>query len=330
MSLPDQPLRIVYMGTPDFAVPALKSLIASHDKVVGVVTNPDRPSGRGKKIAAPPVKIVAESAGIEVFQPRRVKTEEAMERIKAWEPDVIVVAAFGQILPPALLALPAHGCINIHASMLPRYRGAAPINWCIVRGEEEAGVTIMQMDVGLDTGPMLLWETLPIGEEETAQELHDRLASLGADLIAEAMTRLREGRLQATPQDDARSTYAPMLTKEHGRIDWTAPARDVANLIRGFNPWPGAFAYLEGPGEAERIKFHRARALPEAIEGRPVPGEILEADSTAGRLVIACGEGAIEALELQAPGRKSMPSGAFLNGFALAPGDRFSLTTSLS
>lgn len=330
MSLTDKPLRIVYMGTPDFAVPALNSLIASDDEVVGVVTNPDRHSGRGKKMAAPPVKIVAENARIEVFQPRRVKTEEAIERIKAWEPDVIVVAAFGQILPPALLALPAHGCINIHASMLPRYRGAAPINWCIVRGEEEAGVTIMQMDVGLDTGPMLLWETLPIGPEETAQELHERLASLGADLITQAMTRLREGRLEAIPQDDARSTYAPMLTKEHGRIDWAAPARDVANLIRGFNPWPGAFAYLERPGEAERIKFHRARPLSAPHEGRGEPGEVLEADATTGRLVIACGEGAIEALELQAPGRKSLPSGAFLNGFPLVPGDHFVLPTSLS
>ncbi|MFU8802798.1 MAG: methionyl-tRNA formyltransferase [Bradymonadaceae bacterium] len=315
-------LRIVYMGTPDFAVPALEELMASQDEVVGVVTNPDRPSGRGKKMAAPPVKRAAEAAGIEVYQPRRVRTDEAYDHIVARAPDVIVVAAFGQILPARLLQLPTHGCINIHASLLPKYRGAAPINWCIVRGEAETGVTIMQMDVGLDTGPMLMREATPIGAEETAQEVHDRLAAIGAGLIVETMTRIREGRLEATPQDDAQSTYAPMLSKEHGRIDWTAPARDVANLIRGFNPWPGTYALLEGKDGPQRIKFHRARAV--AASG--APGQVLEADATTGRLIIACGEGAVSALELQVPGRKAMSAGALLRGFELAMGDQFLLS----
>jgi methionyl-tRNA formyltransferase len=321
MTTSSQPLRIVYMGTPDFAVKALEALIASDDLVVGVVTNPDRPSGRGKVIAAPPVKQVAEAADIDVYQPRRVKTEEAYERIKAWEPDVIVVAAFGQILPPRLLELPPFGCINIHASLLPAYRGAAPINWCIVRGEEQTGITIMQMDAGLDTGPMLLRQALSIGPEETSRELHDRLADLGASMILDAMQALKSDELRPVAQDDSQASYAPMLSKDHGRIDWTASGKDVANLIRGFNPWPGAYATLSRSHDPERIKLHRARP----IDLQGPAGKVLTADSASGQLVIACGTGAIEVMELQAPGRKPMLTRPFLNGFDLASGDQFEL-----
>ena len=316
----NQSLRVVYMGTPDFAVPALEALIGSHHEVVGVFTQPDRKSGRGKKVRRPPVKVVAEEAGVPVYQPKRVKkNDEAYETLAGWEPDVVVVAAYGQILPERILELPRLGCVNIHASLLPKYRGAAPINWAIVNGEDKTGVTLMQMDVGLDTGPMLEKYEVDVPADMTAQELHDRLAELGRETIVGALDRLAAGELEPTAQNDAESSYASMLSKEDGHIDWGKSGEQVANHIRGFNPWPGAFAFHRHDGEKTRIKFHRA--TPVDADGEP--GEVLEADVADERLVIACGEGSIECVEVQAPGRKAMGVRDFLNGYEISEGDHF-------
>ncbi len=313
-------LRVVYMGTPDFAVPALEALIDSHHEVVGVFTQPDRKSGRGKKVTPPPVKVVADKADLDVYQPERLRgNDEAFSELADLEPDVVVVAAYGQILPERFLEIPRLGCVNIHASLLPKYRGAAPINWAIVGGEEKTGVTLMQMDVGLDTGPILSTHEVPIPAEMTAQELHDRLSELGAEVIVDVLDRLGAGELEPTPQDDDASSYAPMLSKSDGRIDWEQDAEAVANHIRGFNPWPGAFAFHEHDGEQSRVKFHRARA----VSGNGEPGEVLEADPSEDKLVIACADGAIEVDEIQAPGRRAMDAGDFLNGYELGEGDRF-------
>lgn len=318
----------MYMGTPDFAVAPLQALLESMHEVVGVVTNPDRVAGRGKKLTAPPVKVAALAAGVEVYQPENLRLEEAYEKIGAWAPDVIVVAAYGQILRQRMLDLPRLGCINIHASLLPKYRGAAPINWCIVRGEEQSGVTIMQMERGLDTGPMLLKRAVDIGLEMSSQDLHDVLSELGAEMIVEVMDAFARGPVEAEVQDDALSSYAPMLTKDVGRIDWTKSAREVHDHVRGFTPWPGAFSDLlvqsdapEG-GEAVRIKIHNTYPLAHDVSGR-VPGEVLVADAARGELVIACGSGAVKVLHLQAPGRRAMATSDFLRGFDLQAGMRF-------
>lgn len=312
-------MNVVFAGTPDFSVEALRRLAESSHDVVGVLTNPDRPRGRGRDPLPPPVKETALAYDIDVFQPDDVDDPEVVEQLESWNPDVMVVAAYGQILPEEILELPTYGCLNIHASLLPKYRGAAPINWAIVRGETETGVTIMQMDAGLDTGPMLLKKRVDIDPLETGQELHDELAELGAEAIIEALEALEAGGLEATPQDDDEATYAPMLSKSDGAIDWSVSAEDVANHIRGFNPWPGAYSELRLDGDTKRIKFHLARP----VDGEGEPGEVIEADRKAGRLVIACGEGAIESLELQAPGRKRMDAGDFLNGNDLSVGDQF-------
>ncbi|TXD32596.1 methionyl-tRNA formyltransferase [Lujinxingia vulgaris] len=320
------PLRIVYMGTPDFAVPALNKLIESSDEVVGVVTNPDRPSGRGKKLTPPPVKVAAEAAGIEVYQPEKLRGPEVLEHLRAWNPDVIVVAAYGQILRNDVLLLPRYGCINIHASLLPAYRGAAPINWAIVRGEAESGVTIMQMERGLDTGPMLLKRKTPIEELDTAQDLHDRLAEMGAELIVDVMRLIHLDSLNPIVQDDAQSSYAPMLKKSDGEIDFRKSAREVADLIRGMNPWPGAFAFLHTPDGPQRVKLHLARAHSAATNGADTgaaPGEVIRADEQG--LHIACGQGYIECLTLQAPGKRALPVSDFLNGFDLQTDHHFLL-----
>lgn len=314
-------LRVVYMGTPDFAVPALRALLDSRHEVVGVFTNPDRRSGRGKKVHPSPVKRAAVEAGVEVYQPRRVRgNEEALETLQRWAPDLVVVAAYGQILPRSILDVPPMGCLNIHASLLPAYRGAAPINWCIVRGEQTSGVTIMQMEEGLDTGPMWLTGEVEVDALMTAQQLHDELSELGASLLLEAIDGVLTGELEATPQDDDLASWAPMLSKEDGRLDFTKTAREVADHIRGFNPWPGSFAFHHPTeGEPQRVKFHLARA----VDGAGEPGEVLSASASDDELVIACGEGAIACLKLQAPGRRAMDVRDFLNGYDVRPGERF-------
>jgi len=306
------------MGTPDFSVPALRALIEGPHQVVGVVTQPDRPSGRGKKLTPPPVKSLALEHGIEVYQPEKLRrNDDAFAHILAWKPDVCVVAAYGHILPQRFLDIARLGCINIHASLLPKYRGASPINAAIIHGETESGVTLMQMEAGLDTGPMLAIVKSQIGELETAQELHDRLSELGATKLNELLTKLDEGTVTPVAQDDSLMTYAPLMKKEDGKIDWSKSAVDVANLIRGVNPWPGAYAdILRADGRQERVKFHLARA----VEGKGKPGAVLE---STGRLVIGCADGVLEVLRIQPPNGRAMDVRDFLNGNRLEAGDRF-------
>ncbi len=315
-------LRVVFAGTPEFAVPALESIDESQHRVTGVITNPDRARGRSGEPQPPPVKRAAQSSDLPVHQPETVGSESSLEQIQSFEPDVLVVAAYGQILPEGLLELPPFGCINIHASLLPKYRGAAPINWAIVEGEDETGVSIMEMEPALDTGPVLLDETVEIDPLETAEQLHDRLSELGAHLIVEALNGLDRDELDPSPQDDSKATYAPKLSKSDGELDWTEPADRVADRIRGFHPWPGTYSFHRRDDERTRISFQLARPA-DAPSDMGDPGKVLEADATEGRLVVACGEGAIEILELQAAGRRAMEVDDFLNGYDIEAGDRF-------
>src|SRR6266540_1049065 len=262
-------LRLVFMGTPEFACPTLQKLIERGDEILSVVTQPDRPKGRGQQLTPPPVKLLAERHGIPVLQPLKVRAPEFIEVMKGLNPDVIVVIAFVQILPKALLEIPRYGCINVHASLLPRYRGAAPINWCIINGERETGVTIMQMDVGLDTGDMLLKKSTPIDPDEDASSLHDRLTQIGAEALAETLDLLGEGRLVPEKQDDSLTCYAAMLKKEDGLIDWEKDARAIKNLVRGTTPWPGAYTLLD----RKTLKVYRVSVA----GGSGTPGMVLQA-----------------------------------------------------
>jgi len=303
-------IRTVFMGTPEFAIPTLQGLIESGLHMVGVFTQPDRPKGRGNKLTPSPVKELALEKGIPVFQPLKLRAPEAVEDLRKLRPDLIVVVAYGQILPKSVLDIPRFGCINVHASLLPRYRGAAPINKMIMEGEEVGGVTTMFMDVGLDTGDMLVKKSLPIGFEETAGELHDRLSLLGREAMEETLGRLCAGTLERQVQDDAQSTYAPMLKKEDGIIDWTRSALQIHNQVRGLSPWPAAFTFLEG----EQLKI--ARTLPEAGSG--TPGTIVSASADGVR--VACGDGVLLIRQLQLPGKKSLPAAEFLRGNPLPVG----------
>lgn len=302
--------RIIFMGTPAFACPTLQTLLDRNEQIVAVYTQPDRPKGRGQKLQPPPVKELALSHGIPVFQPPKVRAAEVIEQIRELQPDLIVVVAFGQILPKALLDIPPHGCVNVHASLLPRYRGAAPLNWCLVNGETETGVTTMLMDVGLDTGPMLLKKATPIEPDEGIDTLHDRMAALGADLLAETLDGLAAGSIIPESQDDAASCYAPLLKKEHGQISWYKPALAIHNLVRGLAIWPGAVTRLQG----EPLKLFRT-AVGNA-SGRP--GEILSADKNG--IEVACGQGSLLITELQAAGARRMDAASFLTGHPLAVG----------
>jgi methionyl-tRNA formyltransferase len=303
-------LRIIFMGTPEFACPTLAKLIERGEQVVAVVTQPDRPKGRGQQTLAPPVKLLAQQHDIPVLQPLKVRHPDAVEQIRLLEPDLIVVVAFGQILPKALLDIPARGCINVHASLLPRYRGAAPLNWCIINGEKETGVTTMLMDVGLDTGDMLLKSVTPIDPDEDTSSLHDRLSLLGAELLAETVDRLVAGGLVPEKQDDALTCYAPMLKKEDGLIDWSKDAAGIKNLVRGMTPWPGAYSRIDD----KLLKVFRVQTA----AGSGEPGEIL----SAGRdgIEVACGQGSILIHELQLEGKKRLPAAEFLAGCKLLPG----------
>ena len=304
--------RVIFMGTPDFAVPCLARLVEISD-VVAVVTQPDKPKGRGQKLLPPPVKAFAQEHGIAVYQPVRVKAPDFVDVLRGLAPDLIVVVAFGQILSKEILSLPPLGCINVHASLLPRYRGAAPMQWAIVRGEKETGVTTMFMDEGLDTGDMLVRETLPITQAMTAAELHDAMMKLGADVLEKTLFSLSEGTLKRTPQDDALSTYAPLLDKEVGRIDWKKSAQEIHDLVRGLNSWPGAYTMLEG----QKFKIWRTRLA----EGTAEPGEIVSV--TKQGLLVGTGEGMLEILELQAPSKKKMAAGDYVRGHGLQLPARF-------
>ena len=304
--------RVIFMGTPDFAVPCLARLVEISD-VVAVVTQPDKPKGRGQKLLPPPVKAFAQEHGIAVYQPVRVKAPDFVDVLRGLAPDLIVVVAFGQILSKEILSLPPLGCINVHASLLPRYRGAAPMQWAIVRGEKETGVTTMFMDEGLDTGDMLMRETLPITQAMTAAELHDAMMKLGADVLEKTLFSLSEGTLKRTPQDDALSTYAPLLDKEVGRIDWKKSAQEIHDLVRGLNSWPGAYTMLVG----QKFKIWRTRLA----EGTAEPGEIVSV--TKQGLLVGTGEGMLEIMEVQAPSKKKMAAGDYVRGHGLQLPARF-------
>ncbi len=303
-------LRVVFMGTPEFACPTLQRLVERGHEVVAVVTQPDRPKGRGQKPVPPPVKELAERHGIQVLQPARVRAPEFVEQLREIAPDLVVVVAFGQILPKSLLEIPRYGCINVHASLLPRYRGAAPLNWCIINGETETGVTTMLMDVGLDTGDMLVKKATPIDPEEDARSLHDRLSILGAEALDDTLGLLAAGRLSPEKQDDSLSCYAPMLKKEDGLIDWNREPVAVRNLVRGMNPWPGAFTYLDG----KLVKVFRVATG----EGLGVPGTVLKADREG--IEVACNGGSLILLELQLEGKKRLFARDFLAGCRIGPG----------
>jgi methionyl-tRNA formyltransferase len=309
-------LRTVFMGTPRFAVLSLAALAESVD-VTLVLCNPDRPAGRGRSMASPPVKEEAVRRGIPVFQPEKARHPDAVARIAAEAPDLIVVVAYGHILPKSILDIPRLGCINVHASLLPKYRGAAPINWAVARGESVTGITIMRMDEGMDTGPKLHVREIPIGEEDTAETMFSKLSILGAEALREALRKLREGTLDETPQDAALATYAPMLKKEHGRIDWSHPAGEVRNLVRGMTPWPSAFALHAG----KTIKV-----LSSAVAGESgAAGEAGEVVAL-GRdgIAVACGEGVLRLQVVQPEGGKAMDAWAYAHGRRVATGERLS------
>jgi methionyl-tRNA formyltransferase len=304
-------LRVVFMGSPEFAVPCLDALLAT-ENVVAVVTQPDKPAGRGLGLQPPAVKVRALAAGVPVMQPTSVRKPPFLDELRALAPDVCVVVAYGRILPPEVLAAPKHGCLNVHASLLPKYRGAAPIQWAIIRGERETGVTLMQMDAGMDTGDMLAKRTLAIDEWVTAGQLHTRLAPLGAELLVEGLAKLTAGTLVREEQDDAAATMAPMLTKETGRVDFGAGARVVRDLVRGCDPWPTAYTSLGG----EPLKLFRAKV----VSGRGAPGVVIGADRDG--LLVGCGDDAIAFAELQLPGKKRMPAAALLAGRQMPVGTK--------
>ena len=307
-------MRVVFMGTPEFAVPSLKALLDAGYGVVGVFTQPDRPVGRGHKLAACPVKKLAVERGVPVYQFERLRNEEGLACLRALAPDIVVTAAFGQILSHALLDVPKMGTVNVHASLLPAYRGAAPINWCILNGETRTGVTTMLTDAGVDTGAMLLRRETDIGEVETAAELSARLSQLGAELLIETLKGYIAGEIAPTPQDERLASRQPMLKKEMGLIDWTRSAKEIACQARGLDPWPSAWTdYLGGT-----LKIYRARP----VEGEGNPGTVLRSSAKEG-LFVACGEGALEVLEMQAPGGKRMSARAYLAGKKIEPGTRF-------
>ena len=304
-------MRIVFMGTPDFAVPSLQALIDAGHDVCAVYTQPDKPQGRKQILTAPPVKTLALEHDIPVFQPNTLKNEDEQARLRELAPEVIIVVAYGKLLPKAVLDIPPHGCINVHGSLLPRWRGAAPIQWAVIAGDEMAGVTTMQMAEGLDTGDMLLTYETKVGEKETAGELFDRLAQSGAELLTQTLVKLDE--ITPRPQDDAQSCYAHMLDKQMAVIDWSKSAHEIDCLIRGLNPWPIALTTLSG----ERLKVFAA----EKAAGNGEPGTVLEANPKKG-LTVACGEGALRLTEIQLVGGKRMKATDFLRGHAIEVGTK--------
>ncbi|MFB3828838.1 MAG: methionyl-tRNA formyltransferase [Bryobacteraceae bacterium] len=300
-------MRLVFLGTPQFAVPTLERIVEAGHRVDLVVSQPDRPRGRGREMAAPPVKETALRLGLPVYQPERVRRPEAVERLAGIAPEAMVVVGYGQIIPQAVIDIAPLGILNVHASLLPKYRGAAPVQWAVARGETRTGVTIMRIDAGLDTGDILRARETEIGPEENAVELAARLAAMGADLLVETLADLP--RIEARPQDPAQATYAPLLKKEDGLIDWTRPAREVHNRVRGFQPWPGAWTRFRG----QTLLLWKARVGERDL----APGALRRE----GGLWVGCGEGALELVEVQLEGRKRMSGGEFANGQRIGAGD---------
>jgi len=301
------------MGTPQFAAAPLHALAAAGHDIAGVVTRTDKPAGRGRALSAPPAKRAAQELGLDVFQPKRVREPEFIEILRKMDPEVIVVAAYGQILPKEILALPKFGCINIHASLLPAYRGAAPINWAIIRGEHETGITIMQMDEGMDTGAILMQESIPIGPEDTAGGLMEKLAPLGARLIITALPLLASGKLAPVAQDGTKATAAPLLKKGDGLIDWNLSAREIHNRVRGLSPWPGAYSYLDG----QMVKIITTGAL----DGTGEPGLLYESDKNT--LTAGTGSGLLRILSIQPEGKRPMTAGEYMRGHRGIVGKKF-------
>jgi len=306
-------MRLVFMGTPQFAVQPLRALQAAGHEITGVVTRIDKPAGRGRVLVSPPAKLAAGEMGLSVYQPRRVREPEFIATLRELAPEAIVVAAYGQILPKEILSLPKFGCINIHASLLPAYRGAAPINWAIIRGDRSTGITVMQMNEGMDTGDILMQESIPIGPEDTAGTLTGKLSILGAKLIAEAMPLLETGRLIPRQQDHGKATMAPLLKKEDGLINWELPAAEIHNRVRGFSPWPGAYAFLDG----KMIKIIAS----EAVDGSGEPGLLYERDKNT--LDVGTGSGLLRIVSMQPEGKKAMTAGEFLRGHRGVSGKKF-------
>jgi len=309
--------RIVFMGTPEYAVPSLKKLVEHGYVVQAVVTQPDRPKGRGRKLVSPPVKEAAEGFGLPILQPEKASSREFCDIIQGLGPDLLIVVAFGQILRKALLNIPRWGSLNIHASLLPEYRGAAPIQWAVINDERETGLTAMRMDEGLDTGPILFQEAVSIGPDETAGQLHDRLSHLSGDVLIKTLECLRTHRLVETAQDHSQATYAPKIDRGMSRVAWTRSARSISALIRGLDPWPGAVTLAGG----QEIKLFSARV--EETDGLDAPGKHIPGRVTgrfADGLLVETAEGLVRIRELQAPGRRRLPASEFLRGFPIDEG----------
>ena len=300
-------MKIIFMGTPDFAAASLEALIDSRHEIQAVVTQPDKPKGRKGELTPSPVKVVAEEKGIKVYQPLKVRDEEFVKTLRTYNPDVIVVVAFGQIIPLSILQMPKFGCVNIHGSLLPKYRGAAPIQWAVLDGEKETGITTILMDEGIDTGDILLKKTIQIDTDETSGSLFDKLMALGAKTILETLDELEKGSLTPTKQGESPTAYAKMLTKAMGLIDFTRSAKELDCFVRGMDPWPSAYTLLAG----KTLKLWKVRA----VDGSGKAGSVIEIGKES--FTIACGEGAIEVLEVQLEGKKRMSAGDFLKGSTL-------------
>lgn len=307
-------MKVLFFGTPEFACPSLEVLLASSQKIIGVFTPPDRPKGRGQKLLPSPVKSLAMGKGLPLFQPGRIQDPSSLEVLRSLQPDLIVVVAYGQILPLSILSIPPGGCVNVHASLLPKYRGAAPIAWAILRGETRTGVTTMLMDSGMDTGPILLAEETAIGPEDTAGTLQDRLSRMGASLLQRTIEGLEKGTLAPQLQDPTQATYAPLIKKKDGKINWNAPARELFNLLRAFDPWPGAFTFWGG----RTLKLFRPSLLEE--EAMETPGTV--ALVLKDGLRIATSRGYLLVRELQLENRPRMTVSEFLKGHPLKAGER--------
>lgn len=306
-------MKIIFMGTPDFSVPTLETLIQSGHEVAAVVTQPDKPKGRGKEIQMSPVKETALKYHIPVYQPVRARDQEFVEEMRALQPDVMVVIAFGQILSKELLEVPKFGCVNIHASLLPAYRGAAPIQWAVINGDEETGITTMMMDVGMDTGDMLEKKVVKLDPKETGGSLFDRLSLLGGDLILSTLQKMEDGTLVRTPQEHEKATYVKKISKTFGDIDWTMKAQEIERLVRGLNPWPSAYTHWNG----KMLKVWEADVLPDSEE-KAAPGTVLEACGDS--LKVQTGHGILKITSLQLEGKKRMDTAAFLRGYPVACG----------
>ena len=308
-------MKVIFMGTPDFAVETLEAVIKAGHEVALVVTQPDKPKGRGNAMQASPVKECALAHGIEVYQPKKIREQECVDYLEGFGADIFVVAAFGQILSQALLDMPKYGCINVHASLLPKYRGAAPIQWAVINGEQTTGVTIQQMDIGIDTGDIIAQEELTLAADETGGSLFDKLAAVGASLCVKAMEQIASGTATRTPQDESAATHTSMIRKDFGHIDWNKSAKEIERLIRGLNPWPSAYTHLDG----KTLKIWKATV--KDSESGEKPGCIV--DVTKDAILVQTGEGVLQLDEIQLEGKKRMACDAFLRGYHIEKGGYF-------